>query len=106
MKYKATIKEIKQGYRTIIAVGYSGLQGLLKDKYPIAYNCGVYGWNFDLYDIGGVAIVTGYRNMPTKNAHASYELTKEYEEKAEGKTAEEKDKLLREFIEKATFNKQ
>ena len=61
MKYKTTSKELKEGYYNIIATGYCELQSLLKYKNPIAYNAGHYGWNYDVYDINGIAIVTGYR---------------------------------------------
>lgn len=101
MKYKTTAKALKEGYYMIIDVGYCDLQSLLSYKSPIAYNAGVYGWNFDVYDIDGVAIATGYRGMPSKNSKADYKLIKEYEDKSQGKTAEEKEILLKEFIEKA-----
>ena len=101
MKYKTTAKALKEGYCTIISVGYCDLQGLLSYKSPVSYTCGYYGWNFDVYDIDGIAIATGYRGMPSKNSNASYELIREYEKKAEGKTAAEKDILIKEFIQKA-----
>ena len=104
MKYKTTEKEVKQGYHKIIAVGYCDLQSLLSYRSPDAYTCGLYGWNFDVYDIDGVAIATGYRGMPDKNSNASYKLIREYEDKSQGKTAEEKELLIKEFISKATGN--
>jgi len=102
MKYQTTAKAVKEGYYKIIKVGYCELQGLLSQRSPVAYSAGMYGWNFDVYDIDGVAIVTGYRGMPEKNSNASYNLVREYEQKADGKTAAEKDALIREFITKAT----
>ncbi len=101
MKYLTTAKAIKNGYYRIIDVGYCELQSLLSYKSPVSYAKGYYGWNFDVYDIDGVAIATGYRNMPSKNSKADYQLIKEYEDKSQGKTAEEKDALIKEFIEKA-----
>jgi hypothetical protein len=98
MKYKTTAKAVKEGYYKVIRVGYCELQGLLSYKSPIAYASGYYGWNFDIYDINGVAIVTGYRGMPSKNSEVKYDTIREYEKKAEGKTAEEKDALIKEFI--------
>ena len=86
MKYKTTAKEVRNGYFKIISVGYCDLQSLLDYKSPIAYTSGIYGWNFDVYDIDGVAIVTGYRGMPSKNSKADYNLIKEYEDKSQGKT--------------------
>jgi len=53
-----------------------------------------------VYDIDGVAIATGYRGMPSKNSRADYKLIREYEEKSQGKTAAEKDILIKEFISK------
>ena len=103
MKYKTTAKAIKEGYHKIIDVGYCDLQSLLSYESPVAYTAGYYGWNFDVYDINGVAIATGYRNMPSKNSKADYKLIKEYEDKSQGKTAKEKQALLLEFIEKATI---
>lgn len=101
MKYKTTAKALKSGYYHIINVGYCDLQCLLNYKSPVAYCCGVYGWNFDVYDINGVAIATGYRGMPTKNSKCNYALIREYEQKAQGKTKEELDLLITEFINKS-----
>jgi len=102
MKYKTTSKELKQGYYNIISVGYCDLQSLLSYESPVAYNAGVYGWNYDVYDVDGVAIATGYRGMPSKNSSANYELIREYEQLSQGKTAEEKTDLLKDFIIRAT----
>lgn len=104
MKYKTTAKAIKEGYYRIISVGYCDLQSLLSYKSPVSYTSGYYGWNFDVYDIDGVAIATGYRGMPSKNSKVDYKLIKEYEEKSQGKTAEEKDALIGEFIEKTKIS--
>lgn len=98
MKYKTTTKELKQGYRTIIRVGYCDLQNLLSYESPIAYNSGVYGWNYYVYHFGGVAIVTGYRGMPSKNATAEYTTVKKYDDMAIGKTREERTQLIDKFI--------
>ena len=101
MKYRTTAKAVKNGYYKIIRAGYCELQGLLSYKSPVAYSAGVYGWNFDVYDIDGVAICTGYRGMPEKNSTASYKLIQEYEDKAQGRTAEEKEALIKQFIKEA-----
>ena len=98
MKYKTTAKKLKEGYYHIISVGYCELQYLLYYKSPVAYNAGVYGWNFDVYDINGVAIVTGYRSMPNKHAKCDYHLAREYDDKAKDKTKEERDILIDEFV--------
>ena len=97
MKYKTTKKTVRSGYGTIIAISYCGAQSLLSFEHPRAYTCGVYGWNFDVYDVDGVAICTGYRGMP-KTVSFDYSLLESYEEKAE-KIRYSKD-LPREMIEK------
>jgi hypothetical protein len=102
MKYKTTAKALKAGYYHIISVGYCDLQSLLNYKSPVAYNAGTYGWNFDVYDINGVAIVTGYRSCPSKNSiKNNYALAREYELKAQSSTKGEKDDLIADFIAKA-----
>lgn len=101
MKFKTTAKALREGYYTIISAGYCELQNLLSYESPIAYSAGVYGWNFDVYVFDGVAIATGYRGMPSQNDRNDYALAREYDAKAQGKTAEERRKLIAEFIQKA-----
>lgn len=109
MKFKTTQKAIKEGYRNIIKIGYCDLQYLLYHKNPVAYTSGGYGWNADIYDIGGgIAICTGYR--PFGDIQPDYELIREYDKRAEAiahglsynpiKAEYEINKLLSEFIEK------
>lgn len=83
MKFKTTKKAIQKGYYRIIGIGYCNAQNLLSYETPVAYTCGSYGWNCDIYDIDGVAIMTGYRGMITDNMVENYELLREYEQKAE-----------------------
>lgn len=64
MKFKTTTKAIKAGYSKIFKVGYCELNSLLACREPVAYTCGIYGWNYDVYNVGSVAICTGYRGMP------------------------------------------
>ena len=78
MRYKTTAKAVKEGYHNIISVGYCDLQSLLSYESPVSYASGYYGWNFNVYDIDGIAIVTGYRGMPSKNSTAKYDLIREY----------------------------
>ena len=106
MKYRTTRKAIINGCINIKSVGYCDLCHLLRNHEPNAYTCGVYGWNFDVYEVYGVTICTGYRGMPGERAKG----TEEYEKKArdiwawENKMSyEEKreavEKLLKEFCE-------
>lgn len=69
MKFKTTTKDIRNNYNRIIAIPYCAAQYLLRGRYPIAYNSGTYGWNYDVYDVSdiiqGAIICTGYRSMPS-----------------------------------------
>ena len=46
-----------------LAVGYCDAQNLLKAHNPYAYTCGVYGWNYDVYEAYDMYICTGYRSI-------------------------------------------
>ena len=64
---KVTRNEINK--KNMVALGYCQIQTILKmlaEDYKIGYNAGVYGWNYDLYRIDGIDIVTGY-NVPYYN---------------------------------------
>ena len=102
MRYRTTAKEVKEGYARVIAVGYCDLQTLLNYRSPIAYAAGTYGWNFDVYDFGHIAIVTGYRGMPSKRSSAPYDLVRKYENLSQGKTEAERETLIAAFIKEAT----
>ena len=82
MKVKTTRKNLLNNYGTACAlsIGYCDAWHLLKGAglEPFAYCAGVYGWNFDAYDVDGVLICTGYRGMIGKQA----ETVRKYEEKA------------------------
>ena len=104
MKFKTSKKTIREGYHKIISVSYCDLQSLLKYESPVAYSTRIEGWACDYYDIDGVCICEGYSPIGNKNTiKNNYELVREYENKAkEVYTKEDKDKLLREFIDIAT----
>lgn len=80
MKYRVTAKEIRNGYGKKIAIDYCGAWHLLSNHEPVAYTCGIYGWNFDIYTVNGVTICTGYRGMVGR--HVDYALLREYENRA------------------------
>jgi hypothetical protein len=80
MKFKTTQKNIKENYRAIISIGYCDAWYLLYFENPIAFTSGVYGWNADIYEKNGVAIVTGYR--PFGNIHVDYDVIREYNNRA------------------------
>ncbi len=105
MKFITTNKVIRQQYNKIYSIGYCGAYYLLQGSEPIAYTSGVYGWNADIYDVDGVALVTGYRPI---GVSVNYELLEKYENKAKviyhnwgipyEKRKKKINKLLTEFI--------
>lgn len=112
MKFKSTKRDIMANYPKVIKIGYCDLQFLLKYESPITYTAGVYGWNADIYDFNGVAIVTGYR--PFGNICPDRQIIEKYEKEAgniyHNYSYEEGRKALRElqknFIEEVLKNDQ
>lgn len=111
MKFKTTRNEILRNYENVKMCGYYDLQFLLRNHEPIAYTSGIYGWNYDVYNVYGLTICTGYRSMPGERL----EHIGEYEEKADAvcrdynnykgaggyeRQCEEIEKLLKEFCAK------
>ena len=103
MKYKTTAKALREGACNLRSAGYCDLCNLLRAHDANAYTSGVYGWNFDVYEVYGLTICTGYRGMPGKRLEgiAEYEAkaadvwsdyNKSYDERCE-----EVEQLLHEF---------
>ena len=80
MKVQTTKKTVKNNYSKIIRIGYCDMQTLLSLEEPFAYTAGVYGWNANIYDLNGIALVTGYRTFG--EISPSWELIEKYEQKA------------------------
>lgn len=110
MKFKTTRNKINQNYKNVICVRYCKMDYLLTNHDPIAYNSGVGGWNCDIYDVNGVAIVTGYR--PWGNIRPDSDTIKKYEDEARRiccnswdsyqNMLDQVDQLLNQFIEEVT----
>ena len=103
MKFKTTTKQIKQWNTNIKCAGYCDLYYLLHNHSPLAYTCGTYGWNYDVYEVYGVTICTGYRGMPGARAEGITEFEQkaraiwdDYKKPYEERQAET-EKLLKEF---------
>ena len=62
-KFKMTRRDVHTMFSKVVYTDYCGAAHLSWFKNPIGYNYGTYGWNWDCYDLGGVAVVTGYRNL-------------------------------------------
>lgn len=65
-------------------------------KSRAGYNNGVYGWNFDAFDFGGVGLITGYRTRGA-DIRLEREFCKRWEERARNATYEERKQILAEF---------
>lgn len=64
MKFKTTRKQISNYYGRVYQVGYCELYPLYQSYEAKAYTHGVYGWNYDVYEVNGNACITsGYRGM-------------------------------------------
>lgn len=61
-KFKTTRKQIKDNFSKIFCCGYCDLDEITT-KSPLLYNYGIYGWNYDVYVFGNIAVTTGYRGM-------------------------------------------
>lgn len=78
MKTKTTRKNVIAASYKLRSAGYCDLQFLLRGHEATAYTSGVYGWNFDVFNVYGLTICTGYRGMPGERL----ERVEEYENKA------------------------
>jgi len=112
MKYKTTKSAVLNGYSKTVKIGYCNLQTLLAYENPVAYTARREGWGADIYDVDGVAIITGY--APFGKFDPGRDLCKKYESKAEkirydytipyDKQRKKLRKLLERFIEEVTEN--
>ena len=85
LKAKVTNQELRNGY-FVISISYCGAQNILTFQGARYYNYGVYGWNYDAYELDyNLAICTGYRpikSIPEKLNKAAVEIIKKYDKKA------------------------
>ena len=97
MNIKLTKKDLRNNFGVIVSCGYCELQSLLNIKSRVGYNQGVYGWNFDAFDFGGVGLITGYRTRGAADIVLSMDFCKEWDNKARNATYEERKQILNEF---------
>ena len=117
MKLQTTKTNVRKNFVTILTAGYCELQYLLNHCSPFAYSAGSYGWMCNYYTpsekFSGVCIATGYNTERLSDKRVSYELVKEYEQKAcelvndysQINKREALNTLIDEFIEKALQEK-
>lgn len=85
LKAKVTNQELRNGY-FVIAISYCGARNILNFAGARFYNYGVYGWNYDVYELDyNLAICTGYRpvkSIPEKINKEAAEIIYKYDKKA------------------------
>ena len=60
-KHKTTDKQQREHNDAVIGIGYCEIQNIERYLKPAAYNCGQFGWRYDLYETDySVVISTGY----------------------------------------------
>ena len=96
MKYKTTAKALREYGYNVKSAGYCDLQYLLNNHSATAYTCGVYGWNFDVFDFGGVCLITGYRTRGA-DVRLSMEFCERWDKRAKNATYDERKRILAEF---------
>lgn len=80
-KIKTTKKYIKANYNYILNTSYGNADYLLTGIEPRYYNAGIYGWNWNGYELTeNLCIITGYRN--TLGQDVDQEVLKYYENQA------------------------
>lgn len=80
-KIKTTKKYIKANYHYIFNSSGENIDYLLTGIDPRYYNAGVYGWNWDGYELTeNICIIAGYRN--TLGENISREILANYEKQA------------------------
>lgn len=92
--YRSDENNLRNNYK-VYRCGYCELQYLLKFYEPIYYNAGTYGWNYDVYKINDIYIVTGCRPMK-KCVEINHDLARKYNEKA--RKNDNIDELIKEFL--------
>ena len=71
MKSKILLREVKQ-LPGLIGIPYCGIQHLLQFESPIYYYYNNDGWRFDIYNVDGRYICTGYMVVGVTIPHAIY----------------------------------
>lgn len=98
--YRQKITKSDLRGRVVIRAGYCAAYYLTRGLERLGYNSGVYGWNYDAFDLGGVILVTGYR----PDYGDTFKGLKDFEERAErlsnwrnGLTWEQRDEKIKEL---------
>ena len=78
-----TRNEIRRQYKTVIQLGYCDIYELTRQLKKIGYNAGVYGWNYDVFELDyDTCIITGYRTFRKGTTRLTSEFTQYMDKKA------------------------
>lgn len=101
MKLEVTRKDIANFFPKIYLIDNS--YGFLPE--PFAYNSGIYGWNWNAYDLGDICLVEGVRSFPNHRRlpESAKKVIKGYKRKVASANFSERVKIdkmyLKKFIE-------
>ena len=79
-KFKIKLRDAKK--LDPVSVSYCKMFNLLRDSEPFAYYANNYGWRFDLYEVNGVYISTGYGPVGKEISREANEKIKALESEA------------------------
>ena len=98
MKLKATRKDITNNFSKIYLIDYK--YGFLPDAF--AYNSGYMGWNWDVYDLGGICLIEGNRSFPKHKLlpKDAKKIIKDYEQEVSGANLSERVKIDKKYLDK------
>jgi hypothetical protein len=83
-----TRNDIRRQYTNIIQLGYCDIYDLTRILKKIGYNAGIYGWNYDVFELDwNTCIITGYRTF----SKGTIRLTREFIEYMDKKAHEIKE---------------
>ena len=102
-KFKIRLRDAKK--LDPVKVGYCKTFNLLRDCQPFAYYSNACGWRFDLYEVNGVYISTGYGAIGRELTRETNEEIKALNRKAWELGAcypyEKREEKIRKLLEKA-----
>ena len=98
MKLKATRKSIESTFRKIYLIDYK--YGFLPDAF--AYNSGYLGWNWDVYDLGGICLIEGNRSFPKHKLlpKSAQKIVNEYKKEIIDAKFEDQQKINKKYLNK------
>lgn len=103
---RMSMKDAQMFADKVIRIGYCDLYFLLDTIERSGYNCGVYGWNCDIYRVYTstgklVVITTGYRNM--RGESVDYKTVRRYNDIAKSVSEYSNPAYIRDYTERKQF---